>query len=166
MDHGSGTRFDDWYADRAPTSFDRGIRNRDVINYYDGGDPRANPATAPTGLPQGRAGWLSPAPDGVGRWVWGDSNHNTGMWIDTSRKHGFVTVPSFSSGRAWYGNSTLNTERMTFEMQVFDPTHFGEVIRGIRQPFNVQPSNRWPLTLPGLGACNAVYFSVRHVYSA
>ncbi len=128
MDHSSGTRMTDWYASGHPTSFDRGVRNSDVINEYDGGY------------------WLSPAPDGLGRWTWGDSNWNTGCWIELPTRHGFVTVPKFSSGRAWYETSTLHCQRQTAEIQVFDPRVLGEVARGTRQVWNTYPANRWEIT--------------------
>ena len=151
MDYSSGMTTQDWYAQGAPTTFDRGVRNSDVINYFDGGDTRQNPSTPPTGPPQAGAQWLSPAPDGLGRWIWGDSNYNTGMWIETANKLGFMTVPSLGCGMAYYGGSTLHTERRCFEFQVFDPANFGEAIQGNRQPWNVKPSSRWVITLPGMG---------------
>ncbi len=90
MDHSGGTTSTDWYASGHPVSFDRGVRNSNVKNDYD----------APA--------WQSPAPDGLGRWVWGDSAWNTGAWIETPSRQGFVLVPKLSSGRAWYQTSTLH----------------------------------------------------------
>ena len=149
-DHVSGAKFTtDWYANGSPSSFDRGVRNADVINYYDGGDPRQNPQTPPIDQPAPGAQWLSPAPDGLGRWVWGDSAWNTGCWIDTPLKHGFLVVPSLSSGKAYYMTSALNSDRKTFEVQVFDPSRFGEVIGGTRQPWDVKPTSRWQIYLAG-----------------
>lgn len=145
MDHGAAGA-SDWYTGRTPTLFDRGVRNSDVINYYDGGDPRPNPSTKPTEPPAKRAQWLSPAPDGLGRWVWGDSAWNTGNWIDGRNKHGFIIVPTFMSGKAYYGSSTLHAERKSFEIQVFDPEHLGEVSKGTRKPWAVKPSSRKMIT--------------------
>ena len=76
----------DWYSQGQPTIYDRGIRESNVTNdpSFDGGY------------------WTSPAPDGDGRWVWGDTNHGTGCWIDGDTKHGFLTIPTMRTGRAWY----------------------------------------------------------------
>ena len=128
MDHSAATASGDWYASGHPTSFDRGVRNTDVQNDYD--------------APQ----WQSPAPDGLGRWVWGDSAWNTGAWIDTPTRHGFLIVPKFCSGRVWYYGSTLNCERQTAEIQVFDPGMLGQVAQGIRTSWNTYPSSRWEIT--------------------
>jgi hypothetical protein len=146
MDHGMPVTTEDWYRRGKPTAFDRGVRNSDVTNYYDGGDKRQNPSSPPSGLPVKGAQWLSPAPDRLGRWVWGDSAFNTGNWIDGPKKHGFIIVPTLASGKVWYQGSTLNYERKTFEIQVFNPDHLGEVARGVRKPWNVKPSSRWEIT--------------------
>lgn len=139
----------DWYVQGTPGAYDRGLRNADVLNYYDGGDPRPNPQTPPTAPPAAGAQWQIPAPDGLGRWVWGDSAWGTGVWIDTPTKRGFVLAPSFSSGKAYYMSSTLNRDRYSYELQVFDPAHFGEVLAGTR-PAHVPPTSRWRIDpLPG-----------------
>jgi hypothetical protein len=137
--HASGSTRTDWYASGTPAN-DRGVRNVNVQNYYDGGDPRQNPSTEPTIPPATGAGWLSPAPDGLGRMTWGASAHNTGLLIDTPTRYGVVTIWSMACGKAWYGTSTLHQDSTCFEMQVFDPAHMD------------QPTNRWELTFPGLGA--------------
>ena len=62
----------------------------------------------------------------------GDSNWNTGCWIETPNKQGFILVPKFFSGRAWYETSTLHCQRQTAEIQVFDPNMLGEVAQGTR----------------------------------
>ncbi len=91
------------HVGRAPSaSVDRGVRNSDVINYFDSGDPRTNPSTPPSVPPASGARWLSPAADGLGRWPWGDSFWHTGMAIDTGDKYGLVLVGSFLSGKAYY----------------------------------------------------------------
>ncbi len=140
-DHRSGTvAASDWYTTPGDTSqFDRGIRNSDVVNYYDGGDPRPNPSTPPTDPPFPGAQWLSPAPDGKGRYVWGDSYFGNAVWIDGPNKQGFIALGQFSKGKAYYEGSSLHADGRDCELQVFDPDHFGEVIQGTRQPWNVQP---------------------------
>jgi hypothetical protein len=144
-DHVSGT------LGGAPSAtVDRGVRNSDVINYYDSGDPRPNPSTPPSVPPVSGARWLSPQADGLGRWPWGDSFWHTGMAIDTGDKYGLVLVGSFLSGKAYYANSTLNTERKTFEIQVFDPAALQDAWQGIT-PKIVKPTSHWVISLPGLG---------------
>jgi hypothetical protein len=133
MDNSSGTTSVDWYASGV-VSFDRGVRNSNVRNDFD----------APY--------WASPAPDGFGRWTWGDSPYNTGCWIEGSQKRGFILVPSLASGRAWYEGSTLHCDGRSFEIQIFDPARLGEVALGQRKPFEVKPASRTILSLPGLGS--------------
>ncbi len=149
-DHRSGSTANDWYGLGTPSTHDRGVRNTDVINYFDGGDPRNNPSTPPSVPPVSGAKWLSPSPDGLGRWVWGDSNWGCGEWIDndagTRSKHGIITVGTFYSGKAYYMTSTLWCDRRTAEIQVFNPAHLAEVKAGTRAPWNVKPVNRWEIT--------------------
>jgi hypothetical protein len=134
MDHSAGNRSADWYKTTGatqPSSFDRGVRGGDYVNYYDGGVYSSTP------------GYWQAAPDGKGRWVWGDSAYQTGVWIDLPSKHGFLLIPTVHTGNVWYQNSTLNWQGKTAEFQVFDPAHLGEVVRGQRQPWNVKPANVW-----------------------
>jgi hypothetical protein len=151
-DHISGTRNEDWYKNtgaKSPSSFDRGIRVTPVENYFDGGDPRPNPPTRPTEPSIGY--WLSPAPDGFGRWTWGDSYYNNCNWIETSSKKGFVCVAALAGGKAYYQSSSTSYDKRTMEMHVFDPTNLGLVVQGALPPWAVQPSNLWELSLPGIG---------------
>lgn len=124
MDHSYGSNADG-YTSNWPTNYDRGVRPANVTNNYDYGQ------------------WLSPAPDGKGRCVWGDTYSNTGNWIDddagTRGKHGFVLVPTFATGNVHYANSTLNFEGRGYEIQVFDPADFAAVKNGTKNPWNVQP---------------------------
>jgi hypothetical protein len=142
----------DWYAHGRPTSFDRGVRLSHPINYYDGGDPRQNPRTEPEGPPVAGAQWLSPAPDGLGRWTWGDSYWNTGCWIDGPNKQGFVAVATLGAGKVWYGYGQLVDERKVFELHAYDPAELGESAAGTRPVWNVKPKTMLPLTLDGLGS--------------
>ena len=113
MDHGSATTGGDWYASSWPTTNDRGVRDSDVLNLLDGGY------------------WTSPSPDGLGRWSW-DSNQATGCWIETASKQGFITVPRFNAGKAWYETSAWHFECQTSEIQVFDPHMLGQAAQGSR----------------------------------
>jgi hypothetical protein len=139
-DHRSGTTAaNDWYKSGAPTKFDRGHRNTDVVNYYDGGDKRQNPQTPPSDPPIKGAQWLSPAPDGKGRWVWGDTFYNTGCWIDGPNKGGFIAVGNFSKGKTFYMSSAGHNEGRHAELQIFDPDDFGKVLNGKLAAWKVQP---------------------------
>ena len=128
-DHRSGTTGRDWYASGKPTKFDRGQRNADVVNTYDSGTQ-----------------WLSPAPDGFGRFVWGDSFYNTGGWIDGPNKGGFIVIGTFTKGKAYYKDSTLHNSGRHAELQIFDPNDFGKVLQGKKNPWNVQPTDSKLLT--------------------
>jgi hypothetical protein len=132
-DNSSGTGRGDWYRSRRPSSFDRGIRLTNPTNEFDEG------------------GWQSPAPDGRGRWTWGDSYYNTGTWIDGPTKHGFIAIASLCGGRCWYQNSTLNSERRHFELHIYDPANLGEVATGKRQIWDARPARMAELKFPGLG---------------
>jgi hypothetical protein len=139
-DHRSGTAGRDWYFSKKPSTFDRGQRNDDVVNYYDGGDKRVNPSSPPTAKPVAGAQWLSPAPDGFGRFVWGDSYYNTGCWISGPNKEGFIVIGSFTKGKAYYQSSTLHNEGRHAELQIFDPNSFGRVLQKKMNPWNIQPT--------------------------
>lgn len=135
-DHRSGVSATDWYASGSPATMDRGQRNANVTNYYDGGELGGQLPPVP---PAADAQWLSPAPDGFGRMVWGDSFYNTGCWIDGPNKQGFVAVLTCAHGNAWYASSTLHSDSRDAELQIFDPDDFGKVLLGQKQPWNVQP---------------------------
>lgn len=140
-DHRSGTTHNrDWYAAGKPSSFDRGRRNPDVVNYCDGGDKRQNPKTPPSAPPDAGAQWLSPAPDGFGRFVWTDTFLNTGCWIDGPKKGGFLVVGSFAKGKSFYMESALHSEGRHAELQIFAPNDFGKVLLGKMAPWAVQPA--------------------------
>jgi len=92
------------------------------INYFDGGDSnRQNPSSRPSSPPVSGAAWLSPNAQGLGWWTWGDSNNNTGMWIEGATKHGFVTIPSFCKGFCWYQTSALAWDDRQYELHIWDP---------------------------------------------
>jgi hypothetical protein len=147
----AGAGSQDWYPAGHPTSADRGVRVTMPINYFDGGDPRQNPSTPPTGPPVAGAQWLSPAPDGLGRWVWGDSYYNTGCWIDGPNKRGFLLIASLGGGKCFYESSNLVFDKRQFEVHIYDPVQLGEAIQGVRAPWNVKPASLAELTLNGLG---------------
>lgn len=148
----------DWYAQGQPTIGDRGRRVTRPVNYYDDnydGPPNGDPAGAnPPPVPPTRNAWASPAPDGFGRWVWGDSYWNTQQWIETPTKRGFVAVFSGGGGKNWYGMSTTRSERRQYELHIFDPQHFVEAAAGARPMWRVQPTHMQELLLPGAGTQN------------
>lgn len=139
----------DTLMDFAPANQYRGARATIPINYLDGGDPRSNPSTAPTFLPtSGR--WLSPRSDGKGWWTPCDSYWNTGQWIDTPSKHGFIGVFSGFSGKVYYMSSDVHCDYMQFELHIFDPMRLGQVAQGSLKPYAVEPSGMMEVVLPGL----------------
>jgi hypothetical protein len=106
----------------------RGVRRTIPINYFDGGDPRQNPGSRPTGDPVSTAAWLSPNAQGLGWQVWGDSYYNTGMWVGTT----FVSVLSGCKGGCWYQSSTLAFDGRQFEMHQWSGAGLGSNI--LKQP--------------------------------
>jgi hypothetical protein len=130
---------------------DRGSRLTIPVNYFDGGDPRQNPGSRPLDPPRRGAEWLSPADDGLGRFVWGDSYYNTGVWIDGPARHGFLAVASLCGGSCWYQSSTLAFDRRVFEVHIFDPQTLGASAQGKRRPSEVAPAGMGELDLPGMG---------------
>jgi hypothetical protein len=151
LDCSSGSTGTDWYKSGSPSAFDRGVRLTRPINYFDSGDSRQNPSTPPSGLPVAGAQWLSPAPDGLGRFVWGDSYYNTGQWIEGPNKRGFIMIASLGAGKCWYGSSTLHYDSRVFELHIFDPAHLGEAAQGKRAPWSVKPAAMVQLNLEDLG---------------
>jgi hypothetical protein len=150
-DFSGSTGRGDWYRFRSPGDYDRGARLSHPQNYFDNGDPRPNPPTRPTAPVAREAQWTSPAPDGKGRFVWGDSYYQTGVWIDGPNKHGFLLIASLCGGACWYQSSNLHFDRREAELHIFDPTHLGEVVAGKRRPWRLQPTTMVPLTLAGHG---------------
>ncbi len=129
MDHAPATCVPAWYPQaQAPTTVDRGWREPSVQETYDT--------------------WTSPAPDGLGRWTWGDSAWGTATWIDTPTRYGVVYLLSLMTGAAYYQTSTLHQGGHAAELQVFDPERFAEVVAGTRPPAMVSPASRAVLSLP------------------
>jgi hypothetical protein len=98
----------------------RGVRATIPLNYFDGGDPRQNPTTAPTSAPASSGNWLSPNAQGLGWMVWGDSYYNNAVWIDGPNKQGFAAVASLGKGKCWYGSSTLHFDDRQYELHIWD----------------------------------------------
>lgn len=103
-------------------SGNRGVRRTIPVNYFDGGDTRQNPPTRPTSPPARSANWLSPAKDGLGWMVWGDSYYNTGTWIGTT----YVAVASLCKGSCWYQSSTLAFDGRQFELHAWNGAGLGK----------------------------------------
>lgn len=155
-DFGGGLSSGDWYAAGHPTTFDRGRRITNPINYFDGGDNRQNPSTAPDFAPLPGAQWLSPAPDGYGRWAWGDTYEGGAVWIDGPTKSGFVVVGNFGGGKCYYAVSSLHSDYVIIERHIFDPYDFGLALQGSKPVFEVYPASMMQLNLSGMGAGQTV----------
>ncbi len=120
-DHISGTT----QLDFNPATGDRGVRNGDVINEFDGGR------------------W-GPRPDGTASWEWGAGIYG-GAWIDTPNGSVLLGLLTCARGRAWYGDDrTLHCDRRHVDMQGFDPADFAATLNG-RPSWFVQP--RWTRSL-------------------
>lgn len=107
--------------DAASAQTNRGVRLTIPQNYFDGGDPRANPPTRPTSPPQSSGQWLSPNAQGLGWMVWGDSYYNTGVWIGET----FAAVASLCKGACWYQSSTLAFDGRQFELHTWAGASLG-----------------------------------------
>ncbi|MCC7045062.1 MAG: hypothetical protein IT183_14450 [Acidobacteria bacterium] len=107
--------------DAANAQTNRGVRKTIPQNYFDGGDPRANPPTRPTSPPQSSGQWLSPNAQGLGWMVWGDSYYNTGVWIGET----FAAVASLCKGACWYQSSTLAFDGRQFELHTWAGSSLG-----------------------------------------
>lgn len=109
----------------------RGVRKTIPENYFDGGDTRPNGDCStcnfnrPTQPPLSSGGYLSPRSDGLGWMVWADSYYNTGMWIDTGTKQGYVAIASLGKGKTWYCASTLCFDDRQYEIHIWDPNSLG-----------------------------------------
>jgi hypothetical protein len=156
----------DWYAEGHPTTFDRTRRVTHPTNYVDGGDYRQNSDTYPDGTdpndptinnglqptlpPAAGARWLSPAPDGCGRFVQGDLIPGA-VWINTPSRSGLVTINSLKMGHVWYGLAHGHCESVAHELHIYDPATLGAAAQGTLAPCLVQPDSMTVLTLPDLG---------------
>lgn len=148
----------DWYPQGQPTTFDRGVGSGPVTNYYDSGENGV--ALPPTVAPTPPAYWQSPAPDGLRRWVWGDSHWSACDWIDndagTRAKHGLVTVATLATGKAYYMDSTLNCDGRVAEIHVYDPADLAAVKAGTLQPWAVRPKTRLDISSIIKQGCDAL----------
>jgi hypothetical protein len=111
----------------AYSSPDRCHRDVDVINEYDGWDPR----------------------NGVGYWTWSDMVYQGGVWIDTPKKSGLLFCPVLGNGRVYYYNSNINSDRSSHAWFMYDPVELSQVATGRKQQWEVQPRN-WLVQYPGM----------------
>jgi hypothetical protein len=136
--------------DCSPATQHRGVRATHPLNYLDGGDPRPNSPTPPSGPPVASGRWLSPRSDGKGWWTPCDSYWNTGQWIDTPTKHAFIAILSGFGGKAYYMASDVHCDYMQLELHVFDPERLGQAAQGRVAPYAIEPTHMIELELPGL----------------
>lgn len=130
----------------------RGVRVTTPQNYLDAPDWGGGPnPTMPPNVPVPPGGqWSTIRPDGKSWWTQTDSYWNTGVWIDTSTKRGFVTILTGWGGKVYYMNSDVHCDKMQFELHIFDPMRFAEVLAGTRAVYDVEPAHLVELNLPGL----------------
>jgi hypothetical protein len=110
-----------------PYVTDRGHRDTDVINDYDGWDPQG----------------------GIGYWTWNDMMWEGAAWIDTGTKSGVLFAPTMGNGRGYYYNSTLNSERGSHWWHIYDPADLADVAAGTVQQWAIQPAERVSVQYPG-----------------
>lgn len=114
------------------------------------------PSSRPTIPPVDGSYWVSPAPDGHGRWTLYDGYMGSGSFVDGASKYGFVAVGSFLNGEAWYANSTVNCDSSAAEIHVFDPADFGAAAAATKNSWNVQPAAMKDVTsdfVSSVGGC-------------
>jgi len=146
---GTGTTTD-WYDSPAPTSYDLGrTLITSVTNYFGnkqlGGTPCGvpileRPTAVPVNCTDGRANWLSPAPDGFGRFPWGNSYTESGAWITGVGKQGLVAIMNGVKGYGWYIGSDVVRDGVTQELHIWDQNLIGNIAAGALQPWKAQPT--------------------------
>lgn len=110
-----------------PYITDRGHRDTDVINDYDGWDPK----------------------NGIGYWTWNDTAWEAACWIDTPTKSGVLFAPTMGNGRGWYDNSMLHSDRGSHWWFCYDPTDLAKVAAGTVPSWAIQPSSSVSVQYPG-----------------
>ena len=131
LNHVSGSCGAPWYgpASVLPQVNDRGVRAPTATVEYEGGK------------------WPHPAPDGLGRWTWGDSTWAATAWVDTGTKSGLVYGVTSMTGRVWYQTSTLHNSGQEAELQIYNPQDLLQVKQGQKSEWQPKPS-RLSLSLP------------------
>jgi len=140
-DHRGGTGYSDWY-DGESQYRDRGIRSANVVNYCDLIDQsQALPGAPPVGDPTRARSyrWQSPAPDGKGRFVYGDSYFATPCIVSGPSKSGLVCIMSAAEGKAYYNASALNSTSAGAEIHAFSLADIGSAKAGQIPNWSVQP---------------------------
>lgn len=105
------------------------------------------PATRP--VADAGDNWGDPAPDGDARMTWSDFYGGAGAWITGTNKHGIVRFGDFGCGKVWYGDARLKYDDRCYELHIFDPHDYGDVVQGEKNTFEVQPTHMAALTLSG-----------------
>lgn len=79
----------------------------------------------------------------TGYYTWSDLWRQSGVWIDTPTKHGFLVLMVLGNGRVWYELSKGHATSGTHDWVVYDPADLASVAASTESADLVQPSTRW-----------------------
>lgn len=80
---------------------------------------------------------------GIGYFTWSDLIRQSGVWIDTPTKHGFVVAAVMGNGRVWYETSTGHATSGSHYWMVYDPDDLASVAQGSLDSDLIVPTNTW-----------------------
>jgi hypothetical protein len=103
----------------------------------------ATPLFEPSALPG--AQWLSPAPDGKGRWTMVDAAAG-GCWFSRGVKTGFLLYATLGAGDVAYANGFIASTKAAHELHVYSQARLGEGVSGATPPWKVHPDAMYDLT--------------------
>ncbi len=83
-----------------------------------------------------------------GGWQWMDFVFQTGVWIDTPTKHGFIFLPFMGFGNITYSSSTIHSSQAKHMWFVMDPMDFAAVAQGKKNQYDVIPASYWEVQFP------------------
>lgn len=77
-----------------------------------------------------------------------DFIYQTGVWLDTPTKHGFLFMPFLGHGRIWYESSDIHSERAKHWWSIIDPMDLAAVAQGRKLQHEVVPASWWEVQYP------------------
>jgi hypothetical protein len=84
----------------------------------------------------------------IGGWQWMDFIFQTGVWIDTPTKQGFLFMPFLGHGNIYYQSSDIHSQRAKHWWFVLNPMDFAAVAQGNKLQSNVFPASWWEIQYP------------------
>lgn len=79
-------------------------------------------------------------PDGFNRFARTDGYLSTPQYIEGPNKHGFVCLGNFTAGNIFKSNFHVASTTSMCEMHIFDPVTLGQVLTGVKQGWQAQPT--------------------------